>query len=419
MRKGISMSVHNRKLWAGWMLAALAAIGMGAALHAADNKKQPAEMPGMDLGRETPGSTDKTEATAAMPDGYAEVRIAPDVQQRIGVTLGHVERSDLRMSIRAVGIVQPNETKVAHIHVKTEGWAEKLYVSYTGQKVRAGDPLLSIYSPTFFAAQREFLSALRAAQTGAAQLGDSQSLVDTARHRLELWDIPTDEIDTLVKSGEPRKTLTLRSPISGTVLEKQVFAGQYVMPQSDLYVVADLSTIWMQARVFQYELPHVTVGMPATVSVASLASQSLPGKVVFIDPIVDEMSRSARVRIELANPTGQLRPGMYGDVVIDHAMGSGLTVPASAVIRTGERDIAFRALSDNRFTPVEVKINPTAFGDRFEVIQGLSAGDQVVTSANFLIDSESRLEAGAGSMAGMPGMDGSAATDHKQHSAQR
>jgi Cu(I)/Ag(I) efflux system membrane fusion protein len=162
----------------------------------------------------------------------------------------------------------------------------------------------------------------------------------------------------------------------------------------------------MQARVFQYELPHVAVGMPATVSLESLPAGALTGKIVFIDPVVDEMSRSAQVRVELPNATGALRPGMFGNVTIKHTMGTGLTVPASAVIRGGERDIAFRAVSADRFVPVEVKISPLGFGDRLQILAGLQAGDRVVTSANFLIDSESRLEAGAGSMAGMPGMGG-------------
>ena len=342
------------------------------------------------------------------PPGYAEVNVPPEVQQRIGVTLGSVERTPLTMMIRTVGVVQPNETKVTHIHVKTEGWVEKLYVSFTGQKVKAGDPLLRIYSPAFFSAQREFLSALQAARSGFDQAADQQTIVDSARRRLELWDIPKDEIDSLAKTGEPHKSLTLRSPISGTVLQKQVFEGQYVMPQSDLYTVADLSTVWMQAKVFQYELSHLAVGMPVTVSFPSLASQQLTGRVVFIDPVVDEMSRSVQVRIELRNADGQLRPGMFGDVAIAHAMGTGLTIPSSAVIRTGERDIAYRAVATDRFVPVPVKINPLRFADRFEVLEGLKAGDQVVTSANFLIDSESRLEAGAGSMAGMAGMDAGA-----------
>ncbi len=341
---------------------------------------------------------------AAAPPGYTDVRLTPEVQQRIGVTVGTVEQTLLEMTIRTVGIVQPDETRLAHIHVKTEGWVDRLYVSYTGQHVKAGDPLLSIYSPLFFSAQQEFLTALRASKADIGQPEDQRVVLDTARRRLELWDIPEDEIDQLSRSGRPRKSLTLRSPIAGTVMEKQTFAGQYVTPQSDLYVVANLSTVWMQARVFQYELTHVALGMPATVSFQSTPGRITVGKIVFIDPVVDEVSRSAQVRIELANPSGELRPGMFGDVSIGHTMGKGLTVPASAIIRTGERDIAFRVLAADRFAPVEVKISPISFGDRFQVLAGLKAGDEVVTSANFLIDSESRLEAGAGSMAGMPGM---------------
>ncbi len=419
-------------------LLAAAAVVAGLSVYHAHGQSTPdpsQPMPGMDMpagkasaapaesAENMPGmkmtEPSKAAATgAALPSGYAEVRISPEVQQRIGVTFGRVELTPLNMTIRTVGIVQPDETRVAHIHVKTEGWVERLYVSYTGQRVRAGQALLSIYSPAFFAAQREFLSALQAAKVAPEELGDQRSVVDTARRRLELWDIPEEEISALEKSGKPHKALTLRSPISGTVLQKQVFEGQYVMPQSDLYVVADLSTVWLQAKVFQYELPHVAIGMPASVSFSSvLSTHSLTGKVVFIDPVVDETSRSVQVRIELPNSSGTLRPGMFGNVSIAHAMGSGLTLPASAIIRTGERDIAFRVLASDRFVPVAVKISPLGFGDRFEVLAGLNAGDQVVTSANFLIDSESRLEAGASSMAGMadmPGMSGNERDAAKQ-----
>lgn len=356
-------------------------------------------MPGMDM-PVAPGKAVNT----ATPPGYAEIRVAPEVQQRIGVVLGSVEQTPLEMTIRTVGIVQPDETRVAHIHVKTEGWVDRLYVSFTGQHVKAGDPLLSLYSPLFLSAQQEFLTALRASKAGLGPPEDQQVVLETARRRLELWDIPPDEIDRLTQTGQPRKSLTLRSPISGTVMEKQAFAGQYVTPQSDLYVVADLGTVWMQARVFQYELAHVALGMPATVSFQSTPARAITGKIVFIDPVIDEMSRSAQVRIELPNASGQIRPGMFGDVSIAHAMGTGLTVPASAIIRTGERDIAFKVVASDRFVPVAIKISPIGFGDRFQVLEGLKAGDRVVTSANFLVDSESRLEAGAGSMAGMPGM---------------
>jgi Cu(I)/Ag(I) efflux system membrane fusion protein len=378
--------------------------------QAASATSMPDAMPGMDMpkdAKQTPAAT----MSAMPPAGYAEIKINQDVQQRIGVTVGKVEQTPLTMTIRAVGIVRPDETRVAHVHLKTEGWVEKLFVAYNGQKVRAGEPMLSIYSPTFFAAQREFLSALRVAKSGLDSEGDQKTVVDTARRRLELWDIPKDEILQLEKTGNAGKSLLLRSPITGTVLQKTAFAGQYVTVQNDLFEVADLSTVWMQAKIFQYELPHVAIGMPATVSFPASSQRTLIGRVVFIDPVVDEMSRSVQVRIELPNPSGTLLPGMFGDVVISHGMGSGLTIPASAVIRTGERDVAFRVLSDGRFAPVVVKISPTRFADRFQVLEGLNAGDEVVTSGNFLIDSESRLEAGAGSMADMPGMAAPAKAD--------
>ncbi len=365
------------------------------------------------VGEERTSTSDKTmpgmkmpqssgDGSVLLPSGYAEVRIAPEVQQRIGVTLGVVQRTPLTMTIRTVGIVRPDETKLAHIHLKTEGWVEKLFISFTGQKVKAGDPMLSIYSPAFFAAQREFLVALQYSK--AAPSSGQQNVVDTARQRLALWDVPKSTIEVLEKTGKPSKSLILRSPISGTIIEKKAFEGQYVMPQGELYVVADLSTVWVQGKVFAYELPHIALGMPATVTLPSLAARPFAGKIVFIDPVVDEMTRSVQVRVEVPNSDGLIKPGMFANVLITHAMGSGLTVPTSAVIRTGERDIVFRAVSADRFVPVQVEISPLRFDDRFQILKGVKAGDEVVTSANFLIDSESRLRAGGGGMVGMPGM---------------
>lgn len=408
--------MSSRKYYSLVAVAVVAALVAGIAHHmlmarAADRAfgsakaVQSQAMPGMDMPGMQMSEKAKTDtASVQTPAGYAPVTISRDVQQRVGVTLGRVEQTPLTMAIRTVGIVQPDETRLAHIHIKTEGWVERLFVAYTGQKVRAGDPLLSIYSPTFYAAQREFLSALSAARMGLSEGPDQQTVIETARRRLQLWDVPRDEIEALERTREPHKYLTLRSPISGTILEKQAFSGQRVTADSELYVVADLSVVWMQARIFQSELSHIAVGMPATVSISSMESQPITGKIVFIDPVIDEMSRSLQVRIELSNSSGQLRPGMFGDVSIAHQMGAGLTVPSSAIIRTGERDIAFLAVSADRFVPTEVRINPVGFADRLQVLEGLKAGDQVVTSANFLVDSESRLESGASSMAGMPGM---------------
>ncbi len=399
-------------------------LGMAAAIVATPHHVQgqgrsaaaggmPDDMPGMEMPKKVNAATPPG-TSAAPPPGHVPIQVDDEVQRRIGVSFGKVERMPLIMTVRAVGIVRPDETRLAQVHLKTEGWVEKLFVDYTGQKVRAGQPMLSIYSPAFFAAQREFLSALRGANSGRDGEADQRMVVETARRRLELWDVPADEIAKLEKSGTPGRTLLLRSPLSGTVMQKSVLAGQYVTAQSDLFVVADLSRVWMQAKIFQYELPHVAIGMPASVSFPGSPQGPLTGKVVFIDPVVDETSRSVQVRIELPNPGGGLLPGMFGNVVIAHAMGSGLTVPTSAVIRTGERDIVFRVASAGRFVPVVVKIDPTRFADRYRVLEGLDAGDAVVTSGNFLIDSESRLEAGADSMADMPGMAGAAKAGARQ-----
>jgi Cu(I)/Ag(I) efflux system membrane fusion protein len=368
-------------------------------------------MPGMDIGGMPMGSPSQ------MP-GHAEVNIPAEIQQRIGVTLGRVEEAPLRMSVRTVGIVHENETKVARVHLRTEGWVQKLYVDYTGQKVRQGDALLSIYSPQFLTTQQELLNARQAAG------GGSGSLANLARRRLELWDVPADEIRQLEQTGRPQTYLTLRSPIAGTVLAKNVFQGQYVTPQAELYEVADLSTVWVQAKVYEYELPHVQLGQAATVTVAAVPGRTFTGKVVFVQPIVQEPTRTVQVRVELPNPDGLLKPGMFTQVVIQHTMGKGLLVPTAAVIRTGERDIAYRVAAPGHFLPVPIKISPFRFeapqareGGRFQVLEGLRAGEEVVTSADFLIDSESRLRVGMGGMMpGMPGMNmgGMKGMDHGQ-----
>lgn len=353
-------------------------------------------MPGMGMG----SMSEESEAPSSVP-GHATVTISSEIQQRIGVTTGQVEREPLRMSVRTVGIVRPNETKLARVHLKTEGWAEKLFVNFTGQKVRKGDPLLAIYSPQFLTTQQEYLNASQ---------GSQKSLAELARQRLELWDVPPEVIEELERTGKSTRTLTLASPLTGTVLEKNVLEKEYVTPQKELYVLADLSTVWVQAKVYEYELPHVELGQPATATLPPLPDQKFTGKVVFIQPTVEESTRTVQVRIELSNKDGLLKPGMFANVEIQHTMGEGLLVPTAAVIRTGERDIAYLVKSEGRFVPVEVKISPFRFeadntaGGRFQVLEGLKAGDRVVTSANFLIDSESRLRLGGGMM-NMPGME--------------
>jgi Cu(I)/Ag(I) efflux system membrane fusion protein len=231
-------------------------------------------------------STEPMGTSSDVP-GHATVMIPDELQQRIGVRIGRVERGPLKMSVNALGIVQPDETRVARINIKTEGWVDKLFVNFVGQTVRKGDPLLSIYSPQFLSTQQEMLNSLRAEQTLG---GGQQPLSEAARRRLELWDVPPDEIDQLVRTGQPHKDLILKSPISGTVLDRNVFERQYVTPEKELYVIGDLATVWVQAKVYEYEIPHVELGQPATVTIPSLPDQLFTGKVVFIQPTVEEVT---------------------------------------------------------------------------------------------------------------------------------
>jgi Cu(I)/Ag(I) efflux system membrane fusion protein len=398
------------------------------AMHPQVRQDHPGRCPicGMNLVRVRSEETDKaggggtsTESmgTPSTVPGHTTVMIPGELQQRIGVRIGQVEKGPLLMSVDALGIVQPNETQVARVNIKTEGWVDKLFVNFVGQTVRKGDPLLSIYSPNFLSTQQELLNALRSEQTAG---GGQQSLSSAARRRLELWDVPADEIDRMVQSGKPQQDLVLKSPIKGTVLEKKVFEKQYVTPDKELYVIADLSTVWVQAKVYEYEIPHVELGQPAKVTIASLPNQQFTGKVVFVQLTVELITRTVEVRVELPNQEGVFKPGMFAQVSIRHPMGEGLLVPTSAVLRTGERDIAFRVEPGDHFVPVAVKLSPIQFGDRFQVLEGLKEGEQIVTSANFLIDSESRIRLGAGGMAGMAGMDhagghrGKAVVDGKQ-----
>src|SRR5207245_83708 len=215
-------------------------------------------MPGMNMPGMNMGTMASSEKASSVP-GHAEVNIPYEVQQQIGVTFGRVEMTPLRMSIRTVGILQPDETKVARVHLRTEGWVATLCVNFTGQQVKKGDPLLSIYSPDFLTTQQEYLNA-RQGQRSGSELADQSSLAQLARQRLELWGVSRQELEELDTSRKPKTNLILRSPLTGIVLEKKAFEAMRVTPQDELYVVADLSTIWVQAKVYEYELPHVELG---------------------------------------------------------------------------------------------------------------------------------------------------------------
>ncbi len=349
-----------------------------------------------------PASADTGKALGREP-----VHLTPAQARAIGVTYVAVERGPLERTVRTVGQVVPAEPKLAEITPKIEGFVDQLYVDATGILVRRGQPLLTLYSPMLVAAEEELLTARRLAasldSTDADAWRNAQALVEAARRRLAYWDISADQIDRLERTGEVTKMLTLAAPFDGVVLEKMVVAGQGVMPGMKLYRLADLSTVWIEGDVFEQDLALIRVGAPARVEIAAYPGRTVTGRVSFVWPVVEEQSRTGRVRVVLANPGGTLKPGMYATLFFDARLDrDALSVPAEAVVMTGERNLVFVVGRDGVLEPREVTLGVRA-GERVQILRGLAAGERIVASGNFLVDAESRLATGAG-MAGMPGM---------------
>jgi multidrug efflux pump subunit AcrA (membrane-fusion protein) len=376
-------------------------------MHPAYKSDKPGTAPdcGMDL---VPVYEDApTGASQGKPvAGYSTISVPPERQQAIGVQLGKVEVRDLTKTIRAVGRVAFDETLLHQVHAKFEGYVEDLYVDYTGKPVRKGQPLLSIYSPDLLATQQEYLLAFRARQQfrGSSNADLSRGgtdLYESARQRLLLWDISPADLDRLEKTGRPRKALTLYSPVSGFVMVKNAVQGARVMPSDSLFEIAGLHRVWVLADVYESEAPFVTVGQSARMSLSYLPGRTWIGKVTFIAPVLDETTRTVKVRVEFANPDGVLKPEMYSEVLLERPLGRVVAVPESAVLTTGTRSIVFVAKGGGQFEPREVE--PGARVDSYyEIREGLAGGEDVVTQANFLVDSESRLKAALTGMAPAP-----------------
>ncbi|HXF94933.1 MAG TPA: efflux RND transporter periplasmic adaptor subunit, partial [Gemmatimonadales bacterium] len=339
--------------------------------------------------------------------GRQPVHLTAAQARAIGVTFAVVERGPLARTVRTVGQVVPAEPALAEVTSKIDGFVEELFVDATGIAVRRGQPLLTLYSPMLVAAQEELLAARRLAasvdSTDAEAWRNAQSLVEASRRRLAYWDISADQIERLERTGAVTKTLVLRAPFDGVVLEKMVVAGQAVMPGMKLYRIADLSTVWVEGAVFEQDLEFVRVGAPVRAELAAYPGRAFQGRVNFLWPTVDPESRSARLRVAFANPEGRLKPGMYATLFLEAVIGRDvLSVPAEAVVMTGERNLVFVVGPEGTLEPREIVLGARA-GERFQVLEGLAAGDRIVASANFLVDAESRL-ATSGGMPGMPGM---------------
>ena len=333
------------------------------------------------------------------------VNISPERQQLIGVKIGTVEARRLEKLIRTTGRVDYDEKRLATISPKIGGWVEELYVDFTGAFVKKGDPLLTIYSPELVSTQEEYLVALRAREEFMKSpfpevASSGNSLAESARRRLKLWDISDDQIKALEQSGQPRKTLTLYSPYEGFLLERMAYKGMNVMPGMALFKLADLSVVWIYADIYEYELPLIRLGQVASVKLPYLPSENFTGRVIYIYPSLDPKSRTAKVRLETPNKNGRLKPEMYADVEIRMDLGQRLTVPEGAIIDTGIRQVAIIDKGSGYFEPREVKLG-VKVDNYYEVIKGLKSGERVVTSANFLIDSESSFKEAVGGMAGM------------------
>ena len=341
------------------------------------------------------------EATGGIP-GQAAIYISPEKQQLIGVRTALVSHTPMTKEIRAVGQVTADETRLSHVHTKVEGWVEKLYVNFTGMFVKKGQPLLSIYSPELVATQEEYLLALRAQkrlrQSPFGEVaGGGDSLLAASRRRLELWDVPDSEIRRIEKAGKPFKAITLYAPTSGFVMEKNVIAGQKVDSATDLLVIADLSAVWVQVEFYEQDAALVRVGEQASLTTTAYPGRAWKGIIDYIFPSVDPQTRTLRARLRFQNPGLLLKPGMYADAVIKKPLGYQLTVPEEAVLDSGTRQIIFLARGDGHFEPREVRLGQRANG-RVEILSGLKHGDRIVTSGNFLVDSESRLKSA------LPGM---------------
>jgi Cu(I)/Ag(I) efflux system membrane fusion protein len=331
------------------------------------------------------------------PDAAGTVKVSADRIQTLGVRTETASKRVLSRAVRAVGTIDVNERGQHTVAPKFEGWIEKLHVNTTGQAVARGQPLAEVYSPELVSAQREYLIAFNATRTlgsaGADAKAGMTQLANAALERLRNWDISEQQLARLREGGEPRRTLTLTAPASGVIIKDPPIAGMRFMPGEALFKIADLSRVWLIGDVFEQDLALVRIGARATLAVSAYTDKSFPGEVTFIYPMLNAETRTARVRIELANPQGQLKPGMYGTVQIDAgAKREVLTVPDSAVIDSGTRQVVLVALGAGRFEPREVKLGSR--GEGFvEVLSGVNDGESVVTRANFLIDSESNLKA--------------------------
>lgn len=332
------------------------------------------------------------------------IEIPPDKQQLIGVKIAEVAVRPFQKTIRTVGRIEYDERKTATVNTKIEGWIEKLYVDYTGRYVKKGEPLAEIFSPELIATQQEFINAFRWTKQSKGDSGefsdknigrmlarDAETIVEASRQRLRLWDISEEQIKKIEDTGKPIRTITLFSPVSGYVIQKMAFQGMKVMPGEKLFDVADLSSLWVIADIYEYELSLVKTGQKAKITLSYFPDKEFYSQIDYIYPSISGTTRTAKVRFGIANYSGQLKPQMFTNVEIKINMGKKLAIPDDAVIDTGTRQVVYVDKGEGYFEPREVMLGMSVEGFR-EVIKGLKSGEKVAASATFLIDSEAQLK---------------------------
>jgi len=385
-----------------WIFAALTVACGGDTARQAEDDSGSMSMPGdmtSDMSMSMPGEGDSASAP---------IRITSRQASLAGVTFAVARDAPLARTVRAVASVVPDERRLGIVSARVDGWVERLYLEETGRWVAAGEPLLDLYAPDLVTAQEELLVAKRLSGTSA---GDS--LLMAARRRLSYWDISEQQIAELERTGVARRTLTIHSAFPGHVIEKRVIEGQRIRAGDDLFRIADLSAVWIEPSIFERDLRLVSIGDAAEVTFEAFPGERFEGRVTFIYPVLDERTRTVRVRVEVPNPGFRIKPMMYGTVRIEAAAPPAVTVPLTAVLPTGDRDLAF-VVRGGEIRPQEVTVGDR--GDReVSVLDGIAPGDTVVASATFLFDSESSLAAamqgimlnmGMGlDMGGMGGMD--------------
>lgn len=324
--------------------------------------------------------------------GYAPVPLVPEVIQKFGVRTERAENKFLVDTVRTAGIVRADETRETRIHTKWSGWIDEFFASFVGQTIRKGDPLFSVYSPDLVTAQQEFLLAARAAREQPGE--PNERALAAARSRLRFWDVPEETLREIERTGKLQRTVTIRAPRDGTLVRKAVAPGMYIEPSMELYVLADLSSVWVLVDLYEYEIPRISVGQKARFVPVGATGEEFEAKVAFIPPAVSPETRTVKVRLEIANDPMRLRPGEYGTVSLEIPLGEAVAIPADAVIDTGTRQVAFVHRGGGLFEPRELRLGARA-GDRVQILAGIEEGEEVVTRAQFMLDSESRLRAAA------------------------